>query len=101
MGPGHDGVLVTASIEATSHMNHLVQFGSLEATAFGGKVTGYPPLSCRGGVVQQLCTGQVLICSIATRDNEDLQRDTALPASPALPWTAPPCTMCKCAPTGA
>jgi hypothetical protein len=89
MGPGHDGVLVTASIEATSHMNHLVQFGSLEATAFGGKVTGYPPLSCRGGVVQQLGAGQPLGPSIAAGDYEDLDRDTAPSASPALPVTAP------------
>ena len=52
-------------------------------------MAGLPPPSCRGGVVQQLGAGQVLGPSIAAGDDEDLGRDTAPSASPALPVTAP------------
>ena len=98
-GPGQDGVQGTA-IVASGQMNHLSESGSPGTPAGGGKLAGLPPPSCRGGVVQQLGAGQELVLTKATGDDEDLDRDTAPPASPALPGTAPPCSSCRRGPTG-
>ena len=89
-GPGQDGVQVTA-IMSSGQIYQLSESRSPETIAGGGKLAGLPPPSCRGGVVQQLGAGQALEVIIAAGDDEDLDRDTATPASPALPGTAPWC----------
>ena len=95
-GPGQDGVHVILAITtAARHMNHLSKSGSPETIARGGKLAGLPPPSCRGGVVQQLGAGQALGPNVAAGDDEDLDRDTAPPASPALPGTAPSYSSCR------
>jgi hypothetical protein len=81
-------------------MDHLSESGSRGTSARGGKLAGLPPPSCRGGVVQQLGAGQAVGPVSATGDDEDLDRDTAPPASPALPGPAPTCTNCRHGSTG-
>ena len=93
-GPGQDGVQGTA-IVASGQMDHLSETSSPGTPAGGGKLAGLPPPSCRGGVVQQLGAGQGLGPSVAAGDNEDLDRDTAPPASQALPGTDPCRRSCR------
>ena len=95
-GPGQDGVHgILAITTAASHMNHQSKSGSPETRARGGKLAGLPPPFCRGGVVQQLGAGQALVPIIGTGDDEDLDRDTAPPAIPALPGTSPSGRRCR------
>ena len=84
--PGQDEVQETV-IPASGQMDHLSESGSLGTSARGGKLAGLPPPSCRGGVVQQLGAGQELGPITPTGDDEDLDRDTAPPASPTCLFT--------------